>query len=557
MDCALLIFPPTFYPHMPYLSMPLLAGNLNTSGVRHFVVDLNVELFDHFLKEHQVKDAWRQLRRIRRKNGLSPKQASKLELTGHESMAGVASLVQLAKNAVRGVNGEFDSTLDPWRILTLGLDIISDVHFPEELTFSEYKLGIKPDSCDNISNYLSERHRSIYYKYSTERLTEVITSEPIRIVGLSITAPDQIMPAAGLSAFLREAFPQVRIVWGGSIVTRLKSVFAKKNPLSWLYDAVVLGEGDNIASRAFNTVLAGRHGSEVGQPQVFEAEERSSRIENLPVPDFSQLPLELYFDKVLTLPLLASKHCYWGKCLFCDIPRSYFPKHRARTPDRVVNDMQVLSSTYDTNRIKFVDDAISPRLLRGIVTELITQGINLEWEAFVRIEREFAEDSFCRELHKAGCRWLYFGLESSNEETLRKMNKGVTPDLAEKVIRTVSRAGINVHLWVITGFPTDTKDDTKKTLDFLHRNKQFIDSVEVNQFALSRLAPLMNSEAMKQFGITLKTNEDRDLALLYDYTISGGLSQKEAGETVVEVRNFLRKDLGILDTVRSSNLSRT
>ena len=551
----LLVFPPAFYPHMPYLGLAAVSAALRKGEKGHRKVDLNVMLYDHLLRESVVEGAWRKVRMLADKGRVTEDYRRRTELTGHPAMSAVIRMLPTAKAAVRSRLSGISPSIDPWRVLTLGLDIVSDAHFPEQITFTKYEPAVSSKSSRRIADYLPCRHSSLYHGPSFAVLRDRISAEKPGIVGFSITASDQIVPAAGLSASLKEEFPEIKVLWGGSVVTRLASVFARPNALSGIYDAVVLGEGDHDICETVDQVRASELSSVSGQPIVFQAKPSSCRLDRLAAPDFDDLPLDLYFDKELVLPLLASRRCYWGKCLFCDIPASYAPTHREREPSLVVDDMELLARRYGARQIKFADDAVSPAMLRGISAELLRRSLDLRWEAYVRLEPEFADVDFCDMLFAAGCRWLYFGLESASIPTLSKMQKGNTPALSSRILRTASAAGLKTHVWVVVGFPSETRDDVERTIDFVLEHGPFLHSIEVNQFALSRLAPAMTDGVIRELGITPHVNPEQDLALLYDYDVTEGLSQEEAHALTLEVREIFRREIGVPNVVRSSHLS--
>ena len=67
-------------------------------------------------------------------------------------------------------------------------------------------------------------------------------------------------------------------------------------------------------------------------------------------------------------------------------------------------------------------------------------------------------------MKKAGFRKVKSGLESANDETLVKLRKGLKNKDIVKGCRNAAKAGIDVHLTVIVGYPWETKEDAKRTM---------------------------------------------------------------------------------------------
>jgi len=64
---------------------------------------------------------------------------------------------------------------------------------------------------------------------------------------------------------------------------------------------------------------------------------------------------------------------------------------------------------------------------------------------------------------KAGFRMLLFGLESASNETLKRINKGVTVERMVKELRWASEAGLEPHITIMVGYPWETREDAWKT----------------------------------------------------------------------------------------------
>jgi len=80
-------------------------------------------------------------------------------------------------------------------------------------------------------------------------------------------------------------------------------------------------------------------------------------------------------------------------------------------------------------------------------------------------------------MKQAGCENIGYGLESGSQKIIDRMNKGFKIEDAERIIRDTHNAGIEVTVGIIVGFPGETRDDFKLTMDFIARNKDYIDIV--------------------------------------------------------------------------------
>ena len=70
------------------------------------------------------------------------------------------------------------------------------------------------------------------------------------------------------------------------------------------------------------------------------------------------------------------------------------------------------------------------------------------------------------------------------------MNKGFTVEEADRTVKDVAEIGIRPNACIISGYPYETKDDIKKTVAFIKRNKKYIVEIPLYQFTLRYGSPL-------------------------------------------------------------------
>ncbi len=95
---------------------------------------------------------------------------------------------------------------------------------------------------------------------------------------------------------------------------------------------------------------------------------------------------------------------------------------------------------------------------------------------YARLEKEFTYE-LLKKIKKSGCIAIHWGLDSASERILNYVNKGITIENAQNVLKNSRRAGIFNCIFLIFGFPTETIDDMKKGLEFIKRNKKNIHRV--------------------------------------------------------------------------------
>jgi radical SAM superfamily enzyme YgiQ (UPF0313 family) len=81
---------------------------------------------------------------------------------------------------------------------------------------------------------------------------------------------------------------------------------------------------------------------------------------------------------------------------------------------------------------------------------------------------------------RAGFRFILYGLESANQESLDKLNKGETSQDIVKGVQMAKRAGLTPHVTCMVGYPWETKLEAKKTIDLTRWlfKEGYIDSLQ-------------------------------------------------------------------------------
>ena len=196
--------------------------------------------------------------------------------------------------------------------------------------------------------------------------------------------------------------------------------------------------------------------------------------------DLNSLP---FIDRVLTkwhlysekngnykyLPgtyLMSARDCWWGRCTFCSWTTTY-PKYKMRSPENVLDEIGDLIEKYDVKEImddsgsfptgKWLKDFCEGMIERGYREKVVLDG-NMRFGALSLEEY--------RLMKEAGFRLLLFGLESGNQETLDRVNKGLTIEEIEVSCKLAGKAGFDPHITVMFGYPWETQEDIKKTADF-------------------------------------------------------------------------------------------
>jgi len=107
----------------------------------------------------------------------------------------------------------------------------------------------------------------------------------------------------------------------------------------------------------------------------------------------------------------------------------------------------------------------SKKRMQEISKKIIEKNIDIKLGCLASINT-YDEETF-ELMYKAGFRWLHFGIESGSQKVLDNNNKSFNIDYAKKVIKEVKKMGFRVRTSFIFDLPTTTREDMKKTIDFI------------------------------------------------------------------------------------------
>jgi radical SAM superfamily enzyme YgiQ (UPF0313 family) len=91
--------------------------------------------------------------------------------------------------------------------------------------------------------------------------------------------------------------------------------------------------------------------------------------------------------------------------------------------------------------------------------------LDVEWFCEGRVDSCSYE--MFKETSKAGCKVIYFGVESANQRILDYYNKKITPQQSINAVKTARNAGIDIIVGsFILGAPDETREEILNTLNF-------------------------------------------------------------------------------------------
>ncbi|MEA2012442.1 MAG: radical SAM protein [Verrucomicrobiota bacterium] len=287
-------------------------------------------------------------------------------------------------------------------------------------------------------------------------------------VGITATV-GQAYSAKKIAEYIREKYPEVRIVWGGPHSTAEYETLLPK-----LADIVVLGEGEKqTASICSNTPLNEIPGIAYFKKNKIIHNPRENYIQDLdsiPFPAWDLIDSKQYHSPGRRpLYLMVTERGCPFHCINCfkDIHGNTF---RTRSVENVINEITLLKEKYNAREIHFWDDnfTLNPKRAKKICSEIINKKLNedLRFALPSGIRADIYDEEMFTLMHKAGFYFLNVGIESADQEVLNKLKKDLDISKVKKTVETLCAMKFRVGLLFMMGLPFDTKESLNKTIDF-------------------------------------------------------------------------------------------
>ena len=161
---------------------------------------------------------------------------------------------------------------------------------------------------------------------------------------------------------------------------------------------------------------------------------------------------------------MAGRDCPWHRCTFCAWTTLY-PQFRVRSPENLINEIGILVDKYGVREI-FDDTGTFPsgKWLDSFCKGMIDRGYNEDVLFACNFRFDYLKPNRAKLMKKAGFRLMKLGLESANQKTLNRLDKGTEVRDIINGCKIAREAGLEVHLTIMVGYPWETRNDAMKTL---------------------------------------------------------------------------------------------
>lgn len=293
---------------------------------------------------------------------------------------------------------------------------------------------------------------------------------------------------------LKKRFPKIKLIWVGDHVTYLPLELFENSKVDY---AITGGDYDFVSVNLLNHIYKGEE-LEGGiywrksdkkikaKPKltmklkkgnvVYSSGPASLRhvLDTLPFIDRDLTKWELYayengnYKYTPATYMYSGRDCWWNRCTFCVWDHTINPRgsYRSFSPERLFAEVKHVVDKYGVKEI--FDDAgtmfVGPKLKR-FCELLIESGYNKKVRYGCNMRFNALRQDYYDLMGKAGFRFILYGMESGNQKTLDKLDKGTKEADAINGPRMARKAGLDPHVTIMLGYPWETYKDAKRTIE--------------------------------------------------------------------------------------------
>jgi anaerobic magnesium-protoporphyrin IX monomethyl ester cyclase len=351
-----------------------------------------------------------------------------------------------------------------------------------------------------------------------QTIQNYLDSGQFKYFACTVMPGPQLRQAIPFTKKIRENYPNIITIWGGYFASNQYKVSIE----SGYVDYIVNGIGD-VAFPALLEALEAESGTVIAQQvgitnydqQIISLPPSGGRVgdgglhkinnlifkENgkivkthkitaidmdlLPKLPFAELekyyPISSYFGKTHLGKKTAMYHSSFGcpfTCSFCGIVPIFEARWKGASAERIYDDIKYLKEKYAIDAVEFADNNffVSEKRIQAF-SELVKND-SISWWGEARIDTldKFSDDTLAL-MRAAGCKMIFLGAETGNEDTLKAIDKGGTQNAGQMIrfAERLRRFDIIPEYSFVLGFPAETPE---KVMAMIDEDIEFIKKVK-------------------------------------------------------------------------------
>jgi len=399
------------------------------------------------------------------------------------------------------------------------------------LVYETFYCGVYDHQVRQLNRIIADQYRELE-KY----LSDLFEREKPTVLGISVFIGTA---AASLFAFqlAKKMIPQIRTVMGGAIFNGPLAINSPNlryflERTENIIDKVVIGEGEIL----FLKLLQGKLPADRRVFTRADIDGEMVDLSALDVMDMSDFKLESY----PYLASFASRSCPF-QCKFCS-EAVLWGKYRKKNAAQVVQEAIRLYRKHRYQLFIMTDLLMNP-MVTELAEEFIKADVSIYWDTHFRVDRQSCDPEKTMLWRRGGLYRVELGVESGSDRILKMMGKKITVQQIKDVLASLASAGIKTTTYWVIGYPGETEEDFRMTLDLVEEMKDDIYEAELNPFWYVPEGQV-NAEEWASEGKLLYPESSKEMLILQQWVLEGDPDRQERYDRVNRFTTHCRR-LGI------------
>ena len=317
--------------------------------------------------------------------------------------------------------------------------------------------------------------RIIDVRYSLDPLREAYNAikKGTDVLGIC-TFEDNFPFCRDLINRVKEDMPNIPVICGGSLVTSAPELFFQYTRA----DVAVISEGEITILELMDRYTEGVWQQELKNIRGIWYRDRDGRVHATPprgqMMDLNALPkmrLDLwpqYSGPKGLQPQIISSYSRGCKmdCSFC---YRTTPMERAKSPEKMDEELTFLKEQYNTSFIFFVDLTFTAHKRQTLEMLEVIKKHDIRWTCLTRCAD--VDPERLEAMREAGCDIALYGVESLGKNILKTARKGNTENITLKAMYNTWDAGIRFGGLMIVGLPGETEESMEHACTWAETHK--------------------------------------------------------------------------------------
>ncbi|PBQ32285.1 radical SAM protein [Sphingobacteriaceae bacterium] len=310
------------------------------------------------------------------------------------------------------------------------------------------------------------------------KINAYLASGKFAYFGCTVMPGPQLKEAIPFTKKIREIYPSIKIIWGGYFASNQYKVCLD----SGYVDYIINGPGDNAFPQLLQALETNGPLANIknliykeADKIIKTAKEELLDLDKLPFLPYEKLnsfyPIKKYLGKSYLGNRTLAYHSSFGcpfTCSFCAVVPIYNARWKGKSALGIYNDVKALKDKYQADAIEFHDNNFFVSEKRTVEFAKLLKDENMIWWGEARIDTmDKYKDESLAIIRESGCKMIFFGAETGNDEVLKKMDKGGTQTGAQilKFAERLKKFDIIPEYSFVLGIPGDSEEQVNRQIE--------------------------------------------------------------------------------------------